>query len=119
MSDINWPVKLLDALRVAPAADQATPAANPKIVHWLDFVRFITDQDMWSRWEFESMLDQDVEAYFVEHWNAAREKRTMQSFDFSKTSLQVYSRDSSTLSWEHDGETLWYFFQKFTEGKRV
>lgn len=89
-----------------------------KVVNWIDFVRFITDQDMWSRWEWESTLT-DTETYFIEAYNAAISKKTMTSFDFDKTELRVMSKDASSVNWDHDGETLWYFFNIWRQGRRV
>ncbi len=110
---------MVAALAAAPQAPAApNPAPNPKLVHWLDFVRFITDQDMWSRWTWEDNLDPS-EQYLLDCYQAALDKKTLSSFDFSKTNAQVFSRDAGSLNWEHDGESLWYFYNIFQQGKRV
>lgn len=88
-----------------------------KVCHWVDFVRFVHDQDFWSRWKFQ--LGSNGEQYFIEHWAAARDKRTMPNFDFSKTEITLMSKDESNINWEHDGESIYYFFLKWMEGRRV
>jgi hypothetical protein len=93
-----------------------------KVVHWLDFVRFINDQDLWTRWTYTVPFNEDgssPEKYFIDAVEAAKQKRTLASFDFDKTNITLTSRDESTINWEHDGESLWYFFQKWYQGVRV
>jgi hypothetical protein len=87
-------------------------------VHWLDFVRFIQDQDMWSRWAMQ--YDPSQETYLEANLLLINEKKTGHNFDFAKLhNVQVLSKDNSLLNWEHDGESLWYFFQKWSQGIRI
>lgn len=89
-----------------------------KVINWLDFVRFIKDEDMWSRWSMQ--YDPQREVYFEANLMLVNEKKTGVNFDFDKVNnIQVMSKDESTISWEHDGESLWYFYTKFLQGKRV
>jgi hypothetical protein len=93
-----------------------------KIVNWIDFVRFITDTDLWSRWTYQVPMNDDgtsPEQYFLEALAAAQQKQNRANFDFDKTEIQVTSKDESMISWEHDGESLYYFFSKWCQGVRL
>lgn len=88
------------------------------VVNWLDFVRFINDQDMWSRWMMH--YDPTQEVYFEANLILVSENKTGRSFDFDQVkNVQMLSKDDGSLNWEHDGESLWYFFQKWSQGVRL
>lgn len=84
----------------------------------MDFARFINDQDMWSRWNI--IYDPKRDEYFEKCLIMVAEKKLGSSVDFNQINeVHVMSKDEGTLNWEHDGESLFYFYCKFMEGKRI
>lgn len=85
------------------------------ICQWPNFVKFMKDEDFWSRW---TVYADDHETYFFEMQAAIAAGTVMPCFDFSKTEVRLVAIDEA-LCWEHDGETLEYFFRKWIQGVRV
>jgi hypothetical protein len=89
-----------------------------KIVNWIEFSRFVNDEAFWSRWTFQLGLE-DNEQYFIDCYNAAKEKRNLPYFDFNRTYVTLLSIGDDHINWEHDGESIWYFFEKWYQGVRL
>jgi len=91
---------------------------SKQIANWIDFVRFIKNDDFWSRWNM--VYDPQQEPYLEQQLALVTEGKTGISFDFSKVNnVQVMSKDESQVNWDHDGETLVYFFIKVQQGGRL
>jgi hypothetical protein len=91
--------------------------SNPKIIPFQHFVAFVKDDAFWNRWEMQISLEGDEETYFLKAYeDASAGKISAQSFDFSKTNVTLLNRNSP--SYAHDGEDLFYFFNKWIKGDR-
>lgn len=87
-----------------------------KTIPFQHFIAFIKDETFWIRWEMQISLDGD-ESYFLKAYEDAQAgKITSQVFDFAKTNVTLLNKNSP--SYAHDGEDLYYFFNKWARGER-
>jgi hypothetical protein len=85
--------------------------------NWKEFSSFMTNVEFWTRWEI--IYNPESESYLVSAMTAASKGEPWgPTFDFSRTHASVISTNlDMDICWEHDGESLEYFFKGWLEGK--
>lgn len=118
----NYDANMNNILRqmeeAAKASNASAPAATkPTVVPWASFVQFMKQDDYWSRWDYGSNIAEE-DAYFINAMNDITNQVQRAHYDFDLGNPQVFSKSEYT-NWEHDGESLLYFYQKWKSGVRI